>query len=78
MSTNTREVAKQQEQEEQLTKLVSHIESQIKRLDEVAEEQNRQGGIDGGAAGDCSPTAGSLVGDNEGQLYLMMSKQIKQ
>ena len=44
MSTTTRAAARQQEQEEQLTKLVSLIETQIKRLDEVAEEQKKTEG----------------------------------
>ena len=57
MSTSTRAAARQQEQEEQLGKLVSLVENQIKGL-EVAEEQKRQRGVDGGAAGDCLPTAG--------------------
>ena len=56
MSTSTRAAARQQE-EEQLGKLVSLVENQIQRL-EVAEEQKRQRGVDGGAAGDWSPTAG--------------------
>ena len=54
MSTTTRAAARQQEQGNQLSRLLALVEDQIKRLDEVAEEQKRQRRTDGGAAGDCS------------------------
>jgi hypothetical protein len=44
MNTLTRAAARQQEQEEQLGKLVSLVETHIKRLDELADEQKRQRG----------------------------------
>ncbi len=79
MNTSTRAAARQQEQEEQLGKLVSLVETQIKRLDEVADEQKRQRGelmeALQGTARQQQAHLEKLVGDYKGQLDVVMSKQ---